>query len=53
MQEWYHLSEEDKQRIEKAINRPGRSETTLKLEKNNPIGKKELFVMAVEKKKIS
>lgn len=46
MQEWYHLSEEDKKRIEKSINRKGWSETTVKLED------KRLTVLAVEKKKI-
>lgn len=43
----YELTKKDIQTIEKALNRPGRTETTLKVENER------LTVLAVEKKKIS
>lgn len=47
MSGYYHLSEEDKERIEKAVNHPGRTEAHVKVEHG------ELSVIMVEKKKIS
>lgn len=42
----YQLTKKDIEAIEKAVNRPGRTETTLKIENNR------LTVLAVEKKRI-
>lgn len=44
---YYHLSEDDKRRIEKAINHNGQSETTIKREEGK------LVVLLTEKKKIT
>lgn len=47
LKDYYHLTEDDKRRIEEGINHKGRSETLVKREDGK------LAVILVEKKKIS